>query len=91
MSSALRGTPTEAFSPFVPLGTPPSAGDSDDDDDSDSDEDSDDDKDKDDKDKKDDDKDKKDKNDDDSDSQRTCAALDRLPGLTDGDLFGDGG
>ena len=24
MSSALRGTPTEAFSTFVPLGTPPS-------------------------------------------------------------------
>ena len=50
MSSALRGTPTEAFSTFVPLGTPPSANDSDDDEDSDS-SDEDKDKDKDDEDK----------------------------------------
>jgi len=86
MSSALRGTPTEAFSTFVPLGTPPSAENSgDDDSDSDSE-----DKDKKDKDKEKDDK-KKDDNSDDGDSNNNLRSADPGSGLTDGTLVGDGG
>jgi membrane peptidoglycan carboxypeptidase len=90
MNRSLRGTPTEAFAPFTPLGTPPSADNSDDGDDSDSSDEDSDDKDKDDKDKKDDDKDKKDKKDDgDSNDLRNLDPLSGLSGLT-GDDSSDG-
>lgn len=94
MSTALRGTPSEPFSPFQAIGTPPSAGSGDGGDDSDSsDEDKDDkdkdkDKDKDDKDKKDDKKKDDDDKDDDSDNLRNP---DGVTGLSDGDLIRDGG
>ena len=65
MSNALRGTPTEPFSAFTPIGTAPSVSDNDDEDSDSSDSDS---SDSSDKDKKDKDKDKKDKDKSDSNS-----------------------